>query len=225
MKILKLILVLAVLLNFSCDLDSDNNFNSGNNCIDGQGVIVSETRVLNDFNSINSAIYADIILTQGPQEDVIIEAQENILNEIETTIVNDELRLNLNRCVDIIESVKVYITIPDIQSLTLTGVGRFVAQNDLSLTNLDITLTGVGDFNLKGTVNNLDILLTGVGDTKAFDLISEFCNVSITGVGDVEVFANEELNVAITGVGDVFYMGSPDLTINITGSGSVIDSN
>jgi len=225
MKFLKPILVLAVLLNFSCDLDSDNNFYYENNCIDGQGVIVSETRVLTDFNRINSSIYADILLTQGSKEDIIIEAQQNILDEIETTVVNDELRITLNRCVDIPEAVKVYITIPEIQGLTLTGVGGFMAQNDFSLTDFDVTLTGTGDITLQGTANTFDILLTGVGDVNAFNLITEETNVNITGTGDVEVFVNDELNVTITGVGDVLYKGSPVITTNITGLGSVIDAN
>lgn len=225
MKVLKYVILLLGLINLSCDLESDSRSFSATNCVEGQGAIISESRVLNDFNSINSSIFAEIIITQGPLEDVIIEAQENILNVIETTVVNGELMITLNRCIDVIEPVEVYVTIPDIQSLTLTGVGNFVSQNDLSLANLGITLTGTGDFDLRGTVNNLDILLTGVGDVNAFNLISEVCNVNVTGVGNVEVFVNEELNVTLSGVGDVYYMGNPDLTINITGMGNVIDSN
>jgi hypothetical protein len=224
-KVLKFVVVLLCLIIFSCDLDNDTISFSGTNCVDGQGVVVSESRVLNDFNGINSSIYGDILITQGPLEDVILEAQQNILDVIETNVVNGELIITLNRCIDIFEPIKVHITIPDIQNLTLTGVGEFVSQNDFSSANLDITLTGTGDFDLKGTVNNLDILLTGVGDVNAFDLISDVCNVNVTGVGDIEVFANEELNVILSGVGNVFYMGNPDLTINITGSGNVIDSN
>ncbi len=226
MKTIKLsLLLLFIFLNFSCDLDSDTSSFSGTNCLEGQGAIVSESRVLNDFNSINSSIYAEILITQGPLEDVIIEAQQNILNEIETNVINGELMITSNRCVDIVEPVEVYVTIPDIQNLTLTGVGSFVSQNDFNLGNLGISLTGTGDFELQGTVNNLDILLTGVGDINAFGLISEVCNVNVSGVGDVEVFANDELNVTLSGVGNIYYMGNPNLTINITGSGNVIDSN
>ena len=225
MKVLKVASLILVLMNLSCDLDSDTTYYSVTNCVEGQGIIVSEVRALNDFSSINSSVYADIHINQGPLEDVIFEAQQNILSEIESNVVNGELIITLNRCVDIVEPIEVYITIPDIQRLTLTGVGNFIAENEFTLTDLGITLTGTGDFDLQGTVNNLDILPTGVGDVRAFDLASEVCNVNLTGVGDVEVFVNEELNVTLSGVGDIYFMGNPELNINITGSGNVIDSN
>lgn len=227
MKTIKFILVFVTLLSLSCSTDVNINPPNfpPNNCLDGQGAIVSETRTTADFHSINSTIYADILLTQGPKEDVIIEAQQNILRELKTTIVNGELRLTLNRCVDILQAVKVHITIPEIRRLTLTGAGDIIAQNEFNLTDLNVTLTGAGDFMLQGITNTLDITLTGVGDVKAFDLNSDICDVRITGVGDTEVFVNDELNVTITGAGTVYYKGNPSITSNITGSGSIVDSN
>ena len=228
MKTSRLFLMFVILLTLSCNIDVNNDFPDNfipNNCLDGQGSVVSETRTLADFHSINSAIFADIHLTQGPKEDVVIEAQQNILGELKTTVVDGELRLTLNRCVDIIQPVKVLITIPEINNLTLTGVGDFIAENDFDLTDLNVVLAGVGDFNLQGTTTALDITLIGVGDIKAFELISDVCDVNITGVGDAEVSVNDQLDVTITGTGRVFYMGNPAITSNITGSGAVIDGN
>ena len=228
MKTSRLFLLFVALLTLSCSVDVNNDFPdnfSPNSCLDGQGSIVSETRLLADFHSINSTIFADIHLTQGPNEDIIIEAQQNILRELNTTVVEGELRLTLDRCVDIIQPVKVLITIPEINNLTLTGVGDFIAINDFDLTELNVVLTGVGDFNLKGTTTAMDITLTGVGDVKAFDLNSDMCDIDITGVGDAEVFVNDELNVTITGIGSLFYKGNPTITSNITGTGSIVDSN
>ncbi len=228
MKNSRLFLMFAALLTLSCSLDVNNDFPdnfSPNSCLDGQGSIVSETRTLADFHSISSTIFADIHLTQGPKEDVIIEAQQNILGELKTTVVQGELRLTLNRCVDIIQPVKVLITIPEINNLTLTGVGDFIAKNDFDLTDLNVVLTGVGDFNLQGTTTTMDIMLTGVGNVKAFDLNSDMCDIDITGVGDAEVFVNDELNVTITGTGKVYYKGNPTITTDITGTGSIVDSN
>ena len=231
MKTTGLLVSAIVLLTMSCTSDVKINYpynfpdNSSNNCLRGQGTIVSETRVLDTFHSVVNTIFSDILITQGPQKDVMIEAQPNILREIKTEVVNGELRIRLNRCVNITQAVKVHITIPEIRSLTMTGVGDIIAQNEFDLTNLDITLTGVGDFNLMGTIDTLDITLTGVGDVKAFGLNSDICNVQLTGVGDVEVFVNDELNVAITGTGTIFYKGNPDINSTITGSGSIVDAN
>lgn len=218
-----LIYCLIFLLVISCD-SGDNSVN-GNNCTYGQGAIVSETRSLANFNSIDNTAVAEILLTQGPQEDVRIEAQYNILQELKTMVVNNKLVISFDHCVDIKEALKIYITIPDIRSLTLTGVGNILAQNNFDLTTIDIVLTGVGNINLKGTTESLNATLTGVGNINAFELNTDNCDVRINGVGDAEVFVNDALNIAITGRGSVFYKGNPSINSNITGSGSVVDSN
>lgn len=211
----------------SCDTSVNINPNipPGNTCIDGQGAIVSETRSLGNFNSIDNFIFADILITQGSLEDVIIEAQQNILDQLNTVVASDELRLTVDRCIDIDEAIKVHITIPDIRSLMLTGVGDFIAQNEFDLTDLSVTLTGVGDFNLQGTTTNFDISMVGAGDVKAFALNADICDINLTGTGDAEVFVKDELDVTITGTGSVFYKGDPTITSNITGTGSLVDAN
>jgi len=231
MKTLRLIFPVILLLILSCTSDVNIDYPDydpnihDNNCLRGQGTIVSESRIFDDFHSIVNTIFADILITQGPKEDVIIEAQPNILREIKTEVVNGELRLGLNRCVNIAQAVKVHVTIPEIRSLSITGVGDIIAQNEFDLPSLNITLTGVGNFNLKGTTETMDITLIGVGDVEAFGLNSDICDVQLTGVGDVEVLVNDELNVTITGTGTIFYRGNPTVNSTITGSGSVVDAN
>ncbi len=227
MKCIRPLLSACVLLILSCTSDVNINYpdTSSENCLDGQGTIVSETRILGDFHSIDTTIFADILITQGPKEDMIIEAQPNILHEIISEVVNGELRLRLNRCVNITQAAKVHITIPEISELTMTGVGDIIAQNEFDLTDLNINLTGVGNFDLQGATETLDITLLGVGEVKAFEMNSNVCNLQLTGVGDVEVFVNEELNVTITGTGTIFFKGNPTVNSTITGSGSVVDAN
>ena len=233
MKIFNLITSIIVLLCVSCDNDVNVDFPDfpnfppgGNNCLAGQGAVVTETRsITNDFHSINSFLFADILVTQGPKEAIRIEGQKNIIDQINTVVINGELRLTLDRCVNIADAIRIHITIPEIERLTLLGAGEIIAQNDFELTELEITLSGTGDFSLRGTVNDLDIVLSGVGDVDAFDLIADTCDVNITGVGDVEVFVNDELNVTITGTGNLYYKGDPTIDSTITGTGSVIDAN
>ena len=50
--------------------------------VTGQGEVVSETVSLNDFDGFVSAISADIYLTQGDKQEVVVEAQQNIIDEI-----------------------------------------------------------------------------------------------------------------------------------------------
>ena len=233
MKIHRYMISVLALLVFSCDNDVNVNFpdhpnfpSDGTNCLKGSGLIVMQDRTIADpFTKIKSSIYADILVTQGVQEDVLLEGQQNILDQITTEVINGELHIKLDRCVSIAQAVKVHIAIPDIESLELEGVGDVVAQNDLDLTDLQIVLTGTGNFQLQGVATFLDIDLTGVGDVEVFDLIADVCQVRITGVGNVEVTVNDELDVSISGVGDVYYKGNPMISSNITGTGAIIDAN
>jgi len=224
MKKTRSFLLIFLLFCMSCS-KNDDDFPLNNNCLTGLGIIVSETRSVSNFHSINSTIEADILLTQGPREDLIIEAQQNILQVLKTEVVNGELRLSTNQCVDLLQRVKVIITIPNIKKLMLTGEGNIIAQNDFNLANLNVILTGVGDIILKGETFTFDILLNGVGNVKSFNFHADTCEVTLTGVGDAEVFVNDELKVTLTGVGNVYYKGQPSITANITGAGSIIDAN
>ncbi len=191
----------------------------------GSGVIVSEQRALPAFNSITSAIPAEIFLTQGPKSDIIIEAQQNVLNELKTRVVNDELIMDFDHCVDLDQKINIYIVIPEIKKLVLTGVGNIIAQNEFQLADLNIIITGVGDCNLKGSSDKLTVLLSGVGNVKAFELVSGICDVSITGVGNMELFVTDQLDVTITGSGTVFYKGNPMINSTISGNGKIVNAN
>ena len=207
------------------DDDSNNPFMFGDNCLRGSGAVISETRDLGDFTRIQNSIPADIFITQGPAEPISIEAQANILEQMMTTVSNNTLSISFDDCVEDIDDISIFITIPDITGLTLTGVGNFNTEGAIDVDELDITLTGAGNFNLEGTADILNISLTGVGDVNTFPLNTNICNVNLSGVGNAEVSVNDELDVTITGVGSVFYRGEPVVTTTITGSGSVINSN
>lgn len=216
-----------VLLLFSCSSDTTVIIPDipNDDCVLGFGPVVSESRNQIAFHSIDNTIYADVFITQGTQEDIVIDAQQNILDLIRTNVIDNELEITVEQCVEISQSVKIYITIPAIRTLTLTGVGSMVGQNAFDVMDLNIVLTGVGEFRLSGMTTNLDIDLVGVGDVEAFGLESEDCDVTISGVGDAEVWASNTLDVTISGTGSVFYKGMPTINSVITGTGEVVDAN
>ncbi len=216
--------VLLILVLLSCTKD-DNITNHGANCVLGEGTIVSGNRTLSNFSSIQNSIYADILVSRGPQEDITVTGQQNILDEVVTTVIGDKLRISHNRCLDIIDAVQIEITIPTLNSLELTGVGDVILVDRFDLPDLEVDLTGVGNIELQGTTTTLDVALMGVGKIRAFELITEECTVTIAGSGDVEVNVSDRLDVVITGVGNVIYQGNPTITSHITGSGRIIASD
>ncbi|MEN8789223.1 MAG: head GIN domain-containing protein [Flavobacteriaceae bacterium] len=218
------LIILAVFV--ACDKsDTDNPFVVDDDCLRGSGANVSETRELGNFTGILNTIPANVFITQGPLEAVRIEAQANILEVLKTNVENNTLSIEFDKCIKELNDVSIHVTIPEINKLILTGVGDMNMIGDIDVAVLDISLTGVGNFNLQGRAETLNIQLIGVGDVSAFPLLADIGNVNISGVGNTEVFISNELNVTITGVGTVFYKGSPDISSTITGDGAVINAN
>ncbi len=221
-KIVLLSLSVFGLFSLNACLDDDDD----GSCIEQLGPITSETRQVNDFSGISLSGIGNIFLTQGPTQSLRIETHQRVLDLLETNVVNNTLFINLEGCIRAdIDQLDIFITIPDINVLSINGVGNIEGQNDFDLDELTINLTGVGDISISGTTTILNITSSGVGNIRAFDLVADTCDVLISGVGEIEVTVNNELDVVITGAGNLHYKGTPSLTVDISGSGQVIDAN
>jgi len=84
MKTLKKITALLILISI---ISSCNN----NNCIDGEGSIVTKTLALDDFNKVNASISSNITISQGETQEVKIIGHSNIINELNTSVSNNNL--------------------------------------------------------------------------------------------------------------------------------------
>ena len=214
-----LTLFIATML-ISCD-DDDNN-----PCARGEGNIVAETRTIPVFHSIDLRDIGNVFLTQGAPQEFIIETHENLLDIIETEEMDQILEIDLAQCVTgNLAQLDYTAVIEEIRELRLAGEGNITGQNDFNLDDLILDMTGVGNITVSGTVDDLRVFSTGVGNVSAFDLSADTVDVFVSGLGNVEVTANDALNVTITGTANVFYKGNPSITTNITGTGNLIDAN
>ena len=185
----------------------DNDPDDKNLNVVGSGPVVKKTLTLDDFNKIENTGVANIYVTLGNPQSVVLKAQQNIIDVMTIGVVNDELKIGLQKGVSIekAEEIRFDITIPEITSIILTGVGDYIL---------------TGDYQEELTIN-----LTGVGNVRAFDLEVGTCTIIITGVADCEVNVKNELIVNLTGVGNVYYKGDPNIDSSISGVGSLIDAN
>jgi len=82
MKTIKILLtiILAATLT-SCQFD----FNPG---VDGNGNVVTEERSVSSFEKVKGSAGIDVYLTEGNENKIVVEADENLLELIETDIIN-----------------------------------------------------------------------------------------------------------------------------------------
>ena len=81
------VLTLTALLLSACGID----------VVTGSGHLATETRSVSGFDQVELAIRGELIITQGDQESLEIEAEDNLLDYIETTTYGDTLVIGLKR--------------------------------------------------------------------------------------------------------------------------------
>ncbi len=227
------ILALLILPSLACTLSY----------AEGSGHVITEERSVSGFTQVNLAGSGDLILTQGDQESVKVEAEDNLMQYIRTEVKGDTLYAYIHSDGIILHQnrpIKYYVTVKDIKSLEVYGSGN-ITSDEIQSDNLDLTVHGSGDISLDklaatsvtidisgsgncdiaGKVTSQSLDLKGSGDYDVEKLESQSATVEITGSGNATIWAKDEITGRISGSGNLDYYGQPKLSVSTYGSGSV----
>jgi hypothetical protein len=213
--------------------------------------VVTEERDVSGFDSVFVSGMGKVIVTQGNEESLTIETDDNLMQYIETKVSAGRLELGFSddvkfsedgrgKVIDPSDSIIFHLSLIDLSQINISGAASFEIQeldadrfeivlggagdvriDSLSATDLVVEVSGAGDIDLAGQVETQDISLDGLGNYDAFDLESQGATVQISGAGSANIWVRDTLNVKISGAGDVDYYGNPSLTESITGAGSI----
>lgn len=162
-----------------------------------------------------------LIIQQGDNESIRIEAADNLMSQISTTVSGNALSIsNLNSVSN--GAVKVYVTLKNLNSLTTNGGGDSEVTG-LNTDKLTVTLDN-GKMTLAGKAENLIATINGGGTIKAKDLQSQSGTITINGEGKATVNVVNSLNAVVNGGGSVKYSGNPQVNQQVNGQGSVTQS-
>ncbi|WP_186525803.1 head GIN domain-containing protein [Seonamhaeicola sediminis] len=212
MKKFNLIYVLTLIVFSSC---SEDRFI-------GSGDTISEFRQTNNFNRISSEGTFEVTVTKGSTQSVQIIADDNIINRVQTNVVNGKLKLQLKEGNYSNVHLEAKITVTDLRGVSNSGVGNLYASGITDVDVFEIYNSGSASIYVDGNCRLIDVENEGSGSILAFDMLSESCKIDNTGSGEVEVSCESNLDVTIQGSGNVYYRGTPSININIEGSGSLI---
>lgn len=215
--------------------------------IKGNGNVIKQERSVSSFDEIIIKGVFNVHLAQGNEEFVMVEADENLQPIITVENQGNALVLGWEKGKNVRNKTKmnIYVTLKDIQKLKIEGVGSVKTASTLSLKKLKLMVSGVGNTALKlncdtldGNINALGTLTlegnvdqvilnnTGIGYVKAFDLIAKKLELNNSGIGKVEVYADETIDITSSGIGNVRYKGNAqNKNINSKGLGKVTQVN
>lgn len=242
----KWILPLSLLVIFShlltgcitVDLGSD-----GFRTVRGSGNLSTEERPVSGIERIALYGIGTVEVTLGDRESLMVEAEDNLLEYLETEVDNGVLELRTRNLINLQprKDIRYLVTVKSIEGLEILGSGNIVMDKvdtpsmrlviagsgdidlgDLTADSLDITIPGSGQVQVSGEVVSQTINVAGSGKVQAENLRSRSAEVRLAGSGDMTIWVTDDLTVRILGSGDIRYYGSPSLSQTILGSGNIV---
>ena len=212
----------------------------------GEGPLVTQTRTVGNFTGVSSEMSGTVNFAIAPEYKVEITAQQNILDVLNTNVVNGVLHIDFKNSVRVKqhEDLLINITAPYADYFRLSGSGNMNVQGDLSANSLKLTISGSGniavgnavigdkiDAEVSGSGNisvangsavNEDVDISGSGKVEMAGVSAQNAVTRTSGSGDVKLALSTNLDAHISGSGSVYYHGNPIISTHISGSGRVI---
>jgi hypothetical protein len=202
--------------------------------------MVTEDRPVRNFNRVSLTGAGRIIVTQGDEESLTVEAEDNIMPYIKTEVQDGTLILGFtdeakHKEFRVTKPIKFYLSMKEVVGLDISGPGDIhvpslhtnqleivvnmggdVSVDSLTAEELVVRLTGRASVEVAGQVVEQNISLAG-GSYRAAKLESQVGTVEVKNLGNASVWATETLDVQISGGGNVEYYGHPRITQKVTG--------
>ena len=189
------------------------------------------------FSKIKVEGIATIYLSQDSIQSVRSSGDSNFPNQLSVedgTLIIDNIATNA-----------LYITLPEIDKITVEGRGDIIGQTvfsgeemkfvingtgkikmDVTVNKVGASVPGLGKIELSGTADEAEFKVSGSGKIDASQLRVKKCNADVSGVGKIMVDVSDELNSNISGSGSVVYKTKPAiLNSDVSGMGKVKQSN
>ncbi len=154
--------------------------------INGKGSVTTESRTVSDFTAIDFQTEGTVYVSNGTEFSVSIEAQQNIIDDMKTEVSGSKLKIYNRHILKNHEPIKIYITMPSLERMEVSGSGSAIVQSKFEAGTMDISLSGSGEIEF------------------ADSLIASEVNADISGSGDIKLNCwTDSFNGKISGSGSI----------------------
>lgn len=209
-------------------------------CTVGSGEVVTETRSVEGFHSIDLRGIGEVRITVDGTESLTVEAEDNLIDQLTSDVRGNTLILGTDRPIRPTEDVIFTVTMQTLEGIEISGSGA-VTVSEFSTDGFEVDVSGSGSaavtgiaaddvfagisgsgaITITGDADSLDLSISGSGAFDGERLAVDVGDVEISGSGSATVNASERLDVVVSGSGSVEYLGNPSVSVNSSGSGSV----
>ncbi|HOI31482.1 MAG: DUF2807 domain-containing protein [Bacteroidales bacterium] len=221
---------------------------SPGDCFTATGELITETRQLEPFNSIVMLDNIDVELVSGDSPMAEVIAGKNLLEKIETSVVDGELIIKNNNHCNFVrrydKPLKTRVYFQQIDSIEYRSVGNLICLDTIinpDTFKIDV-FEGAGNINL--LINNyrthlsfhygtasltasgysrlVYIYQVSFGPIDARNLTSGFAYLGNNSTNNTWIRATTVLEATINSIGNVYYFGDPQTALSGSGSGGLI---
>jgi hypothetical protein len=192
--------------------------------VKGSGKRVVQKRQISPFTSISTEGAFEIEVTCQKDPSLEVEGDDNVLEFVTTEVHGNELRLKNSKSYSISEPVRVKITVPNLEGLSVSGAGR-IDIKDMKNEKFEIDSNGAPNIIVSGTTKTVDIDSNGAGKIDTHNLHASRAVVDSKGVSRIDLDVKEQLDITVSGPSTVTYRGDPVVNKTVNGPGKVEKRN
>lgn len=194
------------------------SFNSG---VNGSGNIVTQTRDVSDFTSIDVSSVFEVEIVAQKDFSVEVDADDNLQEFITTTVRRGVLKIESEKRINSKSPIRIRISAPNIERIESSGASK-INITELNNSSLDIDTSGVSHIKIEGQTARLKIDVSGAGNIDAANLTAENATVDASGASHVTVNVTNTIRSEASGASSVTYTGNPkQVHKDATGAASI----
>ncbi|MFT3911104.1 MAG: head GIN domain-containing protein [Ferruginibacter sp.] len=211
----------------------------------GSGNIITQTKTTGPFKGLEIAGGFEVEIKNGPTENVVVEADDNLMKYIDVKVVDNELRVRLEQINISDAHLKIFITAPEVNKVIASAGAEINVKDALksagtinvkasSGSNIKTALDapGVkadvssgGEITLSGRTKDIHASSSSGSSIEAAELLSENSYVTASSGGSVHVNASVSVDASASSGGNISYRGAATAVKKSESSGGEVSKD
>jgi len=212
--------------------------------VTGSGNTVTEDRPVSGVERVSLSNQGDLTVVIGDNESLVIEAEDNLLQYIQTEVRGGTLEIDTQNGVnmDNTDPIRYTLTVKSLEGIDINSSGGAVLPA-LTVDSFEININSSGDASIEsltaekltvhisssgqvdiagGTVATLDVTISSSGDLHMEDVAVQDAKVSISSSGSAYLQVSGDLKGNISSSGNIYVSGNPQVDVDTSSSGKVV---
>jgi hypothetical protein len=209
--------------------------------VKGNGHVTEEIRKVGEFDQIEVSRGMDVYITQGSPAKVVVVADNNLHEIIETEVHGGVLKIYVNANIRWASEKKVMVTVDKLAAVETSSGSNVWSQSQIMSENLELKAnagsnltmdvnakyltaecSSGANIKLSGLAKDAKLETSSGANVKADELKVERCKMSASSGGNVASTVTGALEAHASSGGNVYYYGEPTSTDVNTSSGGGI---